>query len=102
MKKLSAIVKPFKIEAILQRLPEEGVSAVYVSEVRGYGRQKGQLDLYKGAEYQLTFLPKARIDIYCEDETLPLIEKALLEGARTGRIGDGKIMIAHVEQSQQV
>lgn len=102
MKKLTAIIKPFKIEPILQRLPEDGVVAVYVSEVRGYGRQKGQLELYKGEEYELTFLPKARVEIYCEDSAVAAVEKALQEGARTGRIGDGKIMIAPVEQHEQV
>jgi len=102
LKKLTAIIKPFKIEAVLQRLPESGVLAVYVSEVRGYGRQKGQLELYKGEEYELTFLPKARVEVYCDDEAMPAVEKALQEGARTGRIGDGKIMVAPVEQHELV
>ncbi|HYG76175.1 MAG TPA: P-II family nitrogen regulator [Planctomycetota bacterium] len=102
MKKISAFVKPFKLEALLTRLPEEGVTEVLVSEVRGYGRQKGHLEQYKGEEYEYTFLPKARVEVYCEDAAVAEVEKALLEGARTGRIGDGKIIVAPVEQSEQV
>ena len=101
MKKITAYIKPFKLEATLERLPEEGVAAVYVSECRGYGRQKGQLELYKGDEYELTFLPKARVEVYCEDGVAEAVEKALVEGARTGRIGDGKVIIAPVEQAEQ-
>jgi nitrogen regulatory protein P-II 1 len=101
MKKLSAYIKPFKLEAVISRLPEKGVIDVLVSEVRGYGRQKGHLEQYKGDEYELTFLPKARIEIYCEDEAFSEVEKALLEGARTGRIGDGKIIVSNLEQAEQ-
>ena len=101
MKKLVAYIKPFKLEAALTNLPESGVVGVFVGECRGYGRQKGQLELYKGAEYELTFLPKARVEVYCEDEAVAAVEKALLEGARTGRIGDGKVMLATVEQAEQ-
>jgi nitrogen regulatory protein P-II 1 len=101
MKKLTAYIKPFKLESLLSRLPEAGVIDVFISEVRGYGRQKGHLEQYKGDEYELTFLPKARIEIYCEDAAVAAVEKALLEGARTGRIGDGKIIVAPVEHSQQ-
>ena len=101
MKKLTAYIKPFKLEAVLSRLPASGVVEVLVSEVRGYGRQKGHLEQYKGDEYELTFLPKARVEVVCEDEAQAEVEKALLEGARTGRIGDGKIIVAPVEQSEQ-
>lgn len=101
MKKISAYVKPFKLEALLDKLPSEGVVDILVSEVRGYGRQKGHLEQYKGEEYEYTFLPKARVEVYCEDSAVAEVEKALVEGARTGRIGDGKIMIALVEQSEQ-
>ena len=99
MKKVTAYFKPFKLEAILTRLPQEGIFDVLIAEVRGYGRQKGQLELYKGSEYGLTFLPKARIEIYCEDSAVAAIEQALLEGARTGRIGDGKITVVPLEQA---
>jgi len=101
MKKLVAYIKPFKLETALTRLPESGVVGVFVGECRGYGRQKGQLELYKGAEYELTFLPKACVEVYCEDEAVAAVEKALLEGARTGRIGDGKVMLTDVEQAEQ-
>lgn len=100
MRKLTAYVKPFKLEPLLSRLPQAGVLDILISEVRGYGRQKGHLDQYKGDEYELTFLPKARVEIYCEDNAASEIEAALLEGARTGRIGDGKILVAPVEQSE--
>ena len=97
MKKLTAYVKPFKLEAILARLPENGVLDVLITEVRGYGRQKSHLEQYQAGEYELAFLPKARLEVYCEDEAAPAVENALLEGARTGRIGDGKIMIGEIE-----
>ena len=101
MKKLTAYIKPFKLESILQRLPA-GVIEVLISEVRGYGRQKGHLEQYKGDEYELTFLPKARVEVYCEDGAVAEVEQALLEGARTGRIGDGKILSAPIHQWEQV
>ena len=101
MKKLSAYIKPFKLEAVISRIPEKGVFEVLVSEVRGYGRQKGHLEQYKGDEYELTFLPKARVEVYCEEEAVAEVEKALLEGARTGRIGDGKIVVSNLDQTEQ-
>ena len=102
MKKYSAYIKPFKLETVLSKLPESGIAEILISEVRGYGRQKGQLELYKGGEYELTFLPKARVEVFCEDDAAGLVEEALLEAARTGRIGDGKIMVASVEQTEQI
>jgi len=102
MKKISAYVKPFKVEDILTRLPEKGVLEVLISEVRGYGRQKGHLESYKGEEYEYTFLPKVRLEVYCEDDAAPGVEQTLVEGARTGRIGDGKIIVAPVEQNEQI
>ena len=99
MKKFKAYIKPFKLEPLLTALPTTGVHEVLVSEVRGYGRQKGQLELYTGAEYEWTFLPKARVEIYCDDEAVPGVEKALTENARTGRIGDGKILVQRLENT---
>jgi nitrogen regulatory protein PII len=101
MKKLMAYLKPFKLESVLERLPAEGVVEVNISEVRGYGRQKGHLELYNDHEYELTFLPKAKLEVYCEDAVLAQVEEALF-AARTGRIGDGKVMVIHVEQSVDV
>jgi nitrogen regulatory protein P-II 1 len=98
MKKITAYVKPFKLEAVLSRLPAQGIFEVLIAEVRGYGRQKSHLEQYRDKEYELTFLPKARLEIYCEDTVAPDVERALLDGARTGRIGDGKVMIGTVEQ----
>jgi nitrogen regulatory protein P-II 1 len=97
MRKITAYVKPFNLEAVLSRLPAQGIFEVLVAEVRGYGRQKSHLEQYRDKEYELTFLPKARLEIYCDDSAVPDVEKALLDGARTGRIGDGKIMIGTVE-----
>lgn len=102
MKKITAYVKPFKLESILeklQNLPAPGAVEILLSEVCGYGRQKGKLEEYRGKGYELTFLPKARVEIYCEDSGKDAVVQALLEGARTGRIGDGKIVISSVEQS---
>src|SRR6185295_12488476 len=99
MKKLTAYIKPFKLESVLERLPAEGIIEVLISEVRGYGRQKGHLELYRDDEYELTFLPKARMEVYCEDSAQAAVEQALLTGARTGRIGDGKMLISAIEQT---
>lgn len=102
MKKITAYVKPFKVEAILTKLPENGVFEVLLSEVRGYGRQKGHLESYKGEEYEYTFLPKVRMEVFCDDDAVAEVEKVLVEGARTGRIGDGKIVVASVEQNEKI
>ena len=101
MKKITAYIKPFKLEATLQKLFEAGATTIFAAECRGYGRQKGQLELYKGNEYELAFLPKVRVEVYCEQAAQAAVEKALQEGARTGRIGDGKILIAAVEQTEE-
>jgi nitrogen regulatory protein PII len=102
MKKIIAFIKPFKLESVLEKLPAEGVAEVLFSEVRGYGRQKGHLELYKDQEYALTFLPKVRLEVYCEDEAVEAVQQALLAGARTGRIGDGKMMVLNVENALDV
>ena len=100
MKKLTVYVKPFKLEPVLQRLPEQGVLEVLIAEVRGYGRQKSHLEQYQRGEYELAFLPKVRLEIYCEDDAAAAVEKAVMEGARTGRIGDGKMTIGTIELSE--
>jgi nitrogen regulatory protein P-II 1 len=102
MKKFKAYIKPFKLEPLLDSLPRAGIIEVLISEVRGYGRQKGQLELYSGSEYEWTFLPKARLEIYCEDAAIAGVESALLDHARTGRIGDGKVLIQQIEQVEPV
>src|SRR6266478_1729483 len=98
MKKFKVYIKPFKLDPLLASLPKEGLHAVLISEVRGFGRQKGQLEMYAGGEYEWTFLPKARVEIYCDDSAAVAVEKALEENARTGRIGDGKVLIQPLEQ----
>ncbi|MCZ7647126.1 MAG: P-II family nitrogen regulator [Planctomycetota bacterium] len=90
-------MKPFRLETVLEKLPTGGVWEVLLSEVRGYGRQKGHLDKYREHEYELTFLPKVRVEIYCEDEAVGALEEAIVHAARTGRIGDGKILVCDVE-----
>lgn len=96
MKKLTAYVKPFKLESILGRLPQDGVAEVLISEVRGYGRQKSHLEQYQSGQFELAFLPKVRLEIYCQDEAVAELERAIVEGARTGRIGDGKVIVGTI------
>lgn len=97
MKLVTAIVKPFKLSEIKEALQEAGFPALTVSEVRGYGRQKGHAELYRGCEYQVDFVPKLRIDLAIEDDRLDELIKLLTEVARTGTIGDGKIFVVPVE-----
>lgn len=101
MKKIVAFLKPFKLDGVLEKLQALGVEDVLVSEVRGYGRQKGQLELYQAGEYELTFLPKACVEIYCPDERVGEVQEILIAGARTGRIGDGKLLVLRVEQVEE-
>src|SRR5215471_9134823 len=98
MKRIDAIIKPFKLDEVKQRLEAAGVHGVTVSEVKGFGRQKGHTELYRGAEYVVDFLPKVQVSILVPDERIGETVEAILEGARTGRIGDGKIFITPVEE----
>ena len=98
MKRIDAIIKPFKLDEVKQRLEAVGVHGVTVSEVKGFGRQKGHTELYRGAEYVVDFLPKVQVSILVPDERIGDTVEAILEGARTGRIGDGKIFITAVEE----
>ncbi len=93
MRLLTVIVKPFKLDEVLDALAPFSLELLAVEEVRGYGRQKGHLELYSGTEYSITFLPKVRIDLLAEDARVPEIVRAVLEAARTGRIGDGKVFV---------
>jgi len=93
MKMVVAIVKPFKLDDAMQALTEIGVKGMTVSEVKGFGRQKGHTELYRGAEYVVDFLPKIKIEVACSDEMAEKVAKALTDAAHTGRIGDGKIFI---------
>jgi nitrogen regulatory protein P-II 1 len=97
MKRVDAIIKPFKLDEVKQRLEAAGVRGVTVAEVKGFGRQRGHTELYRGAEYVVDFLPKVQVSVLVADERVGDTVEAILEGARTGRIGDGKIFISPVE-----
>jgi nitrogen regulatory protein P-II 1 len=97
MKRIDAIIKPFKIDDVKERLAAVGVQGITVSEVKGFGRQKGHTELYRGAEYVVDFLPKVQISILVADDRVAETVDAIVAGARTGRIGDGKIFITPVE-----
>ncbi len=98
MKKIEAIVKPFKLDEVREALSEIGVSGLTVTEVKGFGRQKGHTELYRGAEYVVDFLPKVRIEIVVGDALVEGAIDAIVKAARTGKIGDGKIFVTAVEQ----
>ncbi len=97
MKKLEAIIKPFKLDDVREALSEIGITGMTVTEVKGFGRQKGHTELYRGAEYVVDFLPKVRIDVVLNDDQVERAIEAITEAARTGKIGDGKIFITPVE-----
>ncbi|MFY9327047.1 MAG: P-II family nitrogen regulator [Georgfuchsia sp.] len=98
MKKIEAIIKPFKLDEVREALSEVGITGLTVTEVKGFGRQKGHTELYRGAEYVVDFLPKLKIDIVVDDNTVELAIEAIIKAARTGKIGDGKIFVMAVEQ----
>src|ERR1700749_5338240 len=96
MKKIEAIIKPFKLDEVKEALQDLGVQGMTVIEAKGYGRQKGQTELYRGAEYVVDFLPKIKIEVVVSDDQLPRALEAIQSAARTGRIGDGKIFISEI------
>jgi nitrogen regulatory protein P-II 1 len=98
MKKIEAIIKPFKMEDVKEALAEIGIEGMTVSEVKGFGRQKGHTELYRGAEYVVDFLPKVKIDVVVPDKMLEQAIDAIIKSARTGKIGDGKIFVSSVQQ----
>ena len=98
MKEITAIIKPFKLDEVREALAAVGVTGLTVTEVKGFGRQKGHTELYRGAEYVVDFLPKLKIDVVVSDENLDAVIDAIVKAARTGRIGDGKIFVRSVEQ----
>ncbi|GAB6049843.1 P-II family nitrogen regulator [Hydrogenophilus islandicus] len=98
MKMVSAIIKPFKLDEVREALSEVGVSGLTVTEVKGFGRQKGHTELYRGAEYVVDFLPKVRIDVAVQDEQLDQVIDAIVAAARTGKVGDGKIFVMPLEE----
>jgi nitrogen regulatory protein P-II 1 len=98
MKKIEAIIKPFKLDEVKEALQEVGVQGITVTEAKGFGRQKGHTELYRGAEYVVDFLPKVKIEIVLPDDHVERAVEAIQKAARTGRIGDGKIFISSVDE----
>jgi len=98
MKKIEAIIKPFKLDEVKNALTKIGVQGMTITEVKGFGRQKGHTEVYRGAEYTIDFIPKIKIDLIVSDELVPRVIEALERAARTGKIGDGKIFISPVEE----
>jgi len=97
VKKVEAIIKPFKLDEVKEALNEIGIQGITVSEVKGFGRQKGHTELYRGAEYVVDFIPKIKLEIIVSDAILPQVVEAIEKSAKTGRIGDGKIFVTPVE-----
>ena len=102
MKKIEAIIKPFKLDEVKEALHEVGVQGITVTEAKGFGRQKGHTELYRGAEYVVDFLPKVKIEIVLSDELVEPAVEAILKAARTGRIGDGKIFVSDVREAIRI
>ena len=98
MKMVTAIIKPFKLDEVREALSDIGVQGITVTEVKGFGRQKGHTELYRGAEYVVDFLPKVKIEAAVADELVDRVIEAIESAARTGKIGDGKIFVTHLEQ----
>lgn len=98
MKRITAIIKPFKLDEVREGLAEVGITGLTVTEVKGFGRQKGHTELYRGAEYVVDFLPKVKIEIVAADNMVESAIEAIVKAARTGRIGDGKIFVTPVEE----
>lgn len=102
MKKIEAIIKPFKLDEVKEALQEVGIQGITVSEAKGFGRQKGHTELYRGAEYIVDFLPKVKIEIVIFDDLLDAAIEAIQSAARTGRIGDGKIFISTIDEAIRI
>ena len=102
MKKIEAIIKPFKLDEVKDKLNEIGVQGITVTEVKGFGRQKGHTELYRGAEYVVDFLPKVKMEIVIDDARLEEVVNAIMQAAQTGRIGDGKIFVTNLEEAVRI
>jgi nitrogen regulatory protein P-II 1 len=102
MKKIEAIIKPFKLDEVKEALHDVGVKGLTVIEAKGFGRQKGHTELYRGAEYVVDFLPKVKIEVVVEDDMLERSVEAILQAAHTGRIGDGKIFVSTIEEAIRI
>jgi nitrogen regulatory protein P-II 1 len=102
VKQVTAIIKPFKLDEVREALADVGVNGLTVTEVKGFGRQKGHTELYRGAEYVVDFLPKIRVEMVVADEAVDRVIEAIIRAARTGKIGDGKIFVTAVEQAIRI
>ena len=102
MKKIEAIIKPFKLEEVKDALAEVGVEGMTVTEVKGFGRQKGHTEIYRGSEYTVDFLPKVKLEIVLADDVVEKAVAAIVKAAKTGKIGDGKVFILNVEQAIRI
>ena len=102
MKKIEAIIKPFKLEEVKDALAEQGLAGMTVTEVKGFGRQKGHTEVYRGSEYTVDFLPKIKLEIVVGDDQVEAATKAIIASAKTGKIGDGKVFVLNVEQATRI
>ncbi len=102
MKKIEAIIKPFKLEEVKDALAELGIEGMTVSEVKGFGRQKGHTEIYRGSEYTVDFLPKIKIEVVLADEVLESATSAIVKAAKTGKIGDGKVFVLDVQEAVRI
>lgn len=102
MKKIEAIIKPFKLEEVKEALGEVGVEGMTVSEVKGFGRQKGHTEIYRGSEYTVDFLPKIKVEVVLADAQVSAAVNAIVKAARTGKIGDGKVFISPIENAVRI
>jgi nitrogen regulatory protein P-II 1 len=102
MKKIEAIIKPFKLEDVKEALAEIGVEGMTVTEVKGFGRQKGHTEIYRGSEYTVDFLPKVKFDIVVSDSRVDQAVQAIIKSAKTGKIGDGKIFVTNIEEAIRI
>ena len=102
VKKIEAVIKPFKLDEVKEALHEVGVSGITVTEAKGFGRQKGHTELYRGAEYVVDFLPKVKLEVVVDDDQVERVVEAITNAARTGRIGDGKIFVSPIEMAVRI
>ena len=102
MKKIEAIIKPFKLDDVREALTDIGITGMTVTEVKGFGRQKGHTEVYRGAEYAVDFLPKIKMELVVRDDQVDQVVEVIIETARSGKIGDGKIFVSHIEEAIRI